>query len=47
LRETRGQRLPTFRIGARGIVGQQLHIEAAIESRLYRCDYRQSLLGYR
>ena len=36
LRETRGKRLPTFRIGARGIVGHQAHIEASLETHAYR-----------
>ncbi len=36
LRETRGKRLPTFRIGARGIVRHHAHIEAALETHNYR-----------
>jgi hypothetical protein len=45
LRETRGQRIPTFRIGARGIVGQQQHIEAALETRAFRQEHRDVRLA--
>jgi hypothetical protein len=45
LRETRGQRVPTFRIGARGIVGQQQHIEAALETRAFRQEHREVRLA--
>lgn len=45
LRETRGQRVPTFRIGARGIVGQEQHIQAALETHGFRCDYRDARLA--
>ncbi|MDD9938018.1 MAG: pentapeptide repeat-containing protein, partial [Myxococcales bacterium] len=47
LRETRGQRVPTFRIGTRGIVGQEQHIEAAVETRTFRQSYRAVLDSYR
>jgi putative transposase len=36
LRETRGRLLPSFRVGARGIVGRQMHIEAAQETTAFR-----------
>jgi hypothetical protein len=45
LRESRGQRVPSFRIGARGIVGQQAHVEAALETRGFRDGYRQARLA--
>jgi hypothetical protein len=45
LRETRGGRIPTFRIGARGIVGQQQHIEAAVETRAFRQEHREVRLA--
>jgi len=45
LRETRGKRVPSFRIGARGIVGRQAHIEAALETRRFRDNYRQCRLA--
>jgi hypothetical protein len=45
LRETRGKRVPTFRIGARGIVGQQQHIEAALETRAFRQSHREAHLA--
>jgi hypothetical protein len=45
LRETRGQRVPTFRIGARGIVGQLQHIEAAVETRAFRQEHREVRLA--
>lgn len=47
LRETRGRRIPTFRIGARSIVGQEQHIEAALETRGFRCSHRLALLQRR
>jgi len=42
LRETRGKRVPTFRIGARGIVGVERHIQAALETREYRREHRDA-----
>ena len=36
LRETRGRRIPTFRIGARDITGRDLHIQGATEVRQFR-----------
>ena len=45
LRETRGKRLPTFRIGARGIVGHQAHVEAALETRHYRDRHEQARIA--
>ena len=45
LRETRGKRVPSFRIGARGIVGRQAHIEAALETRRFRDNYRECRLA--
>jgi hypothetical protein len=47
LRETRGKRVPTFRIGARGIVGQQQHIEASKETREFRYCHREARLAHR
>jgi hypothetical protein len=40
LRETRGKLVPSFRLGARGIVGRQVRIEAALETRAFREQYR-------
>ncbi len=45
LRETRGKRLPTFRIGARGIVGHQAHVEAALETHNYRRRHKDARLA--
>jgi len=45
LRETRGKRVPTFRIGARGIVGWEQNIQAALETREYRREYRDARLA--
>ena len=43
LRETRGTRVPTFRIGARGIAGQELRGAAGRETRAFRKSYRTAL----
>jgi hypothetical protein len=43
LRETRGKPIPSFRIGTRGIVGQELHIQAALEVRGFRLCNREAL----
>jgi hypothetical protein len=45
LRESRGRSVPTFRIGARGIVGQQAHIEAALETRGFRHGHERARLA--
>jgi hypothetical protein len=45
LRESRGRSVPTFRIGARGIVGQQAHIEAARETRGFRHGHERARLA--
>jgi hypothetical protein len=45
LRESRGQRMPTFRIGARGIVGQRQHVQAALETRVFREEHREVRLA--
>jgi len=39
LREPGGQRVPTFRIGARGILGWDAHVAAAVETREYRAEH--------
>ena len=46
-REPRGQPVPTFRIGARGILGRTLHVQAAGEVKGWRKGYRGSLRDYR
>ena len=43
LRETRGSRVPTFRIGARGITGRRLHIQGATEVRQFRHGYHGAM----
>jgi hypothetical protein len=47
LRETRGKLVPTFRIGARGTAGRELHQQAARETRAFRHSYRQALHAHR
>jgi putative transposase len=42
LRESRGRLLPSFRIGARGIVGRQMHIEAAQETTAFRHSHHDA-----
>jgi len=42
LRESGGRPMPTFRIGARGIVGQLMDIAAATETRAFRGDYGET-----
>jgi putative transposase len=39
LRESGGRRVPTFRIGARGILGRKLAVDAATETREFRRQY--------
>jgi putative transposase len=46
LRETRGRLLPSFRIGARGIVGRQMHIEAAQETTAFRRSHHAARQGW-
>ena len=43
LRETGGERVPTFKIGARGIVGRRIHIACASETRAFRAAGRKAL----
>ena len=47
LRETGGAPMPTFRIGARGIVGQRHRIEAAVEVRGFRRTHRAARIARR
>jgi hypothetical protein len=41
-REAPGASIPTFRIGARGILGQQTALSAAHETHEFRVDYREA-----
>jgi hypothetical protein len=47
LREAGGARVPTFRIGARGIVGRKLHVEAARETTWFRRTHDEVRLARR
>ena len=45
LRETGGQRLPSFKIGAKGIVGRQVRIDASKETSGFRRNHEDSRLA--
>lgn len=47
LRESGGQPVPTFRVGARGIVGQRMNIDAANETRDYLRTQKEALVARR
>lgn len=42
LRERGGGRIPTFRIGARGILGKQIAVAAALETREFRKEHAEA-----
>jgi hypothetical protein len=43
LRESGGERVPTFKIGARGIVGRRIHVACASETHAFRRSNRSAL----
>lgn len=47
LRESGGARVPTFRVGARGIVGQTHRVEGALDTRRFRGEYRDARVARR
>ncbi|MCB9593514.1 MAG: hypothetical protein H6719_12340 [Sandaracinaceae bacterium] len=47
LRETGGQPVPTFRIGARGIVGRRMRVEGAREVRAFRASHHATRIARR
>ena len=47
MREPGGRRVPTFRIGARGIVGTQQRIGAAVETHHFRARHRDARVARR
>ncbi len=47
LREPGGRRIPTFRIGARGLLGKETAIAAAVETREFRAEHRSARLRCR
>jgi putative transposase len=47
LREPGGSRIPTFRIGARGLVGTETAVSAALETREFRLEHRDARIGRR
>ena len=47
LREAGGERVPSFRIGARGIVARQTAVEAALQTREFRHEHHEARLARR
>ena len=47
LRESGGRRVPSFRIGARGIVGQELYLDAVQDKRLFEAQHDEARRAWR